>query len=81
MSVPLIPRILEALQKQRYVEALEMARALVKAMPGNEAALSILAVSEQQAGNLAAAHDVLKRLVHAPAWLCVSDVCVKRAAI
>lgn len=70
MSVPLIPRILEALHEQRYAEALELARALVKAMPGNEAALSVLAVSEQQAGNLDAAHDVLKRLVrrHPATW-------------
>ena len=70
MSIQLIPRILEALQEQRYAEALQLARALVKAMPGNEAALSVLAVSEQQAGNLVAAHDVLKRLVrkHPTTW-------------
>ena len=70
MSGPLIPRILEALHEQRYVEALEVARALVKAMPGNEAALSLLAVTEQQSGNLDAAHDVLNRLVceHPETW-------------
>ncbi len=63
MSAQLIHRILEALQQQRYAEALRMSGELVQAMPGNEAALSMLAVSEQHMGNLTAAAKILDRLV------------------
>ncbi len=62
MSTQLIQRVLEALQQQRYADALRMARELTLAMPGNEAALSMLAVSEQHMGNLDAAAKILDRL-------------------
>ena len=63
MSAQLIQQVLEALQQQHYAAALRLARELTQAMPGNEAALSMLAVSEQHMGNLDAAVEILGRLV------------------
>ncbi len=63
MPAQLIHRVLEALQQQRYADALRMSRELAQAMPGNEAALSMLAVSEQHMGNLDAAVEILRCLV------------------
>ncbi len=66
----LIADTVAAMQVGRHAEALRLSRELVAAMPADEGALSLLAVSEQNAGNLTAARDILLDLTrrHPQTW-------------
>ena len=66
----LIAATVAAIEGGRHADALHMSRELVRSLPGNEGALSLLAVSEQNAGNLATARGLLETLIrdHPDTW-------------
>jgi tetratricopeptide (TPR) repeat protein len=66
----LITDIVAAMQGARHDDAVRMARELAVAMPDEEGALSLLAVSEQNVGNLDTARGLLERLTreHPATW-------------
>ncbi|MGA8277488.1 MAG: sulfotransferase [Rhodanobacteraceae bacterium] len=66
----LIINAVRALEERRYDEARACARSLVDALPGDEGALSLLALSEQNLGNLVEARHLLEALTgsHPGTW-------------
>jgi tetratricopeptide (TPR) repeat protein len=66
----LIENIVAAMKQHRHAEALELSRKLVQSFPYDEGALSLLAVSEQNGGDMEVARDLLKGLTrnHPGTW-------------
>jgi len=66
----LINNIVSAIHSGNHADALLMARELAKTFPNDEGVLSLLAISEQNAGDLATARRILERLVdeHPATW-------------
>ncbi|MEZ5460918.1 sulfotransferase [Dokdonella sp.] len=66
----LVENILAAMKAGQHADALTMSRELVHSFPTEEGALSLLAVSEQNAGDLDTAHDILLGLTrnHPGTW-------------
>ena len=66
----LIDRILAAMKSGQHAEALTLSRELVHSFPHDEGALSLLAVSEQNAGDLEIARNLLLGLTrnHPGTW-------------
>lgn len=66
----LVERILAAMKAARHTEALTLSRELVHSFPSEEGALSLLAVSEQNAGDLDTARELLLGLTrnHPGTW-------------
>jgi tetratricopeptide (TPR) repeat protein len=66
----LIENIVAAMKHGRHAEALDLSRKLVQSFPYDEGALSLLAVSEQNGGDMEVARDLLKGLTrnHPGTW-------------
>ncbi len=66
----LIADTVRALHEKRYADAKALSQSLIAALPGDEGALSLLAVSEQNLGNLASARRLLDQLTasHPGTW-------------
>jgi tetratricopeptide (TPR) repeat protein len=65
-----IDSILQAMQQERHADALQLSRALFESFPTEEGVRSLLAASEQNAGDLHAARDLLQDLTrdHPGTW-------------
>lgn len=59
-----VDSIVKAIQEGRNADALTLARTLVQSFPDDQGVLSLLAVSEQNAGDLEAARRILERLTN-----------------